>query len=75
MQTGHVFKLAPSIFGIITYAPETRVLCRCIDTDSESEACAILARSFAGRFIVADADTRAWGKTIGRHDGSYLVLT
>jgi len=64
MQTGYVFKLAERIFGILTYSPETRVLCRVIETDSIPAACEELGRNFAGEFRPANMDETAWGKTI-----------
>jgi hypothetical protein len=64
MQTGHVFKLAGRIFGILTYLPETRVFCSVIETDSIYDVCERLGRNFAGRFIPADSDETAWGRTI-----------
>lgn len=76
MQTGHVYKILPQIFGVVSYFPETRVFVRILDRDmGEHDACDALAREFAGRFVVADTDTRKWGEVIAkRRQGCYFGL-
>jgi hypothetical protein len=71
MDKGYVFKLAPGIFGILTYRPTTETLCRIIDTENVYVACAMLAQEFSGTFVPADSDQVAWAK-VGAT--SYRVL-
>lgn len=61
MLKGHVFSLGVSGFwGILSYYPRTRVYARVIDAVSVRDACATLARTFAGEFRPADDDTTKW---------------
>lgn len=75
MQAGYIFKLANHIFGILTYRPETQLLCRVTEADTAQGACDELAQEFAGYFFLADTDQTAWGKTILRAGGATTVLT
>ena len=79
LKAGYVYKMTDGIFGIVVYrfpgSKKTELLCRMIDTDSVYEACEILNAEFAGVFKPADTDTRKWGETIMRAQGSARVLT
>ena len=75
MQSGYVFNLGAGIFGVLFYGKRTDILLRMIDTDSVYDACRILGGQFAGRFVPADSDQAAWGRTIFNVRGSALVLT
>ena len=75
MQTGHVYKILDGVFGIVSYYPKTEVRVRILpEVTSEMEACKSLARTHAGRFVVADTDTRKWGQVIYRARGYALAL-
>lgn len=73
MQTGYLFKLAENIFGILTYQPQTQILCRVTESSSAESACHELAREFAGEFTVADTDQAAWGRAFFRAHGAPVL--
>lgn len=79
MQTtlarGHVYKITDNVYGVVSFYPKTEVFVRVLaDNVSETEACEILSREFAGAFVVADSDTRKWGETIVQRIGYYRGL-
>lgn len=73
MQTGFIFKLAEHIFGILTYQPQTQILCRVTSANTAQNVCHELGREFAGEFLVADADQAAYGKTLFRASGAPVL--
>lgn len=73
MQHGYVFRLAGDLFGILTYKPQTQVLCRFTKASSVQGACDELAREFAGHFFPADTDQAEWGRAITKAQDTLLL--
>ncbi len=74
MQAGFIFKIAENIFGILTYQPQTQVLCRVTHANNVEDVCGELAQEFAGHFTAADGDQKAWAECFFRTQGA-VVLT
>lgn len=75
MTTGHVYRIADGAFGVVVYFPQTEVRVAIVPgVSNEYDACRELARERAGRFVVADSDTRKWGETLYRARGYALML-
>ena len=76
LTTGHVFPMGvPGIFGILSYSPETVVVITVFkDEPTTAQACNRLARSHAGRFVIADSDDAKWGKVSFQELGSAVML-
>lgn len=73
MTTGHVFTIAPNLFGIITMH-RPYMLCRFDDAESNEEACLSFSMKFAGNFKPANRHM----EQIARHmmkQKDTLVLT
>lgn len=76
-MTGYVFKVrrCPGFFGILHYGERTTVYVRAMNATSVRDACSELSSRFAGRFVPADRDQEAWGRTILKVRPSAPMLT
>lgn len=71
MQYHYVSKVAPGMFYVTTYpAVLVRLAILESDTESETEACRILAAHHGGEWKVADSNMRQWQRTTCKVDGS-----
>ena len=64
---GYVFKVAPGVYGILRYRPETTVELYETETVGLFSVAVEIQQVFHGTCDVADRDQAAWGRAILAH--------
>lgn len=72
MQIGHVFTIAPNLFGIFTLA-KPFLLCRFDDADDVSEACLSFSMKFSGNFQPANVTTERIARSMMKRRDTVLL--
>lgn len=70
--THYLTNIAPGMFYVLTYRPDTKVRILILESDTKSEyqACRIMRAMHGGEWEPADSGQAAWSRTIVKVDGS-----